>query len=346
MALRFIESFEHLGGSPYSGPILKKWDASNAANGSAFDPAYGRTNSGLFINGWDNSWIEKWLDAQPTWIVGAAVYFANNSGFDSAIIGFQDGTSAQVEIRRMSSSKFLAISRNGTVIATGTTQIRLGRWYYIEFKATIHNSTGSAEIILNGISEVSISGTDTQFTANATADTIHIGGSGGSFAGNIYLDDIYICDGTGSAPANTFLGDVRVDTLLPNGNGNSSQLLGSDGNSTDNYLLVDEATPNEDTDYVESSTVAQKDTYTYGNLTPTTGTVFGVQILPFARKTDAGTRKIASIARHSGTEVDSADKTLSSTYLYYPDIRETKPGGGSWSISDVNGAEFGVKVTA
>jgi len=26
-------------------------------------------------------------------------------------------------------------------------------------------------------------------------------------------------------------------------------------------------------------------------------------------------------------------------------VFETKPGGGVWSISDVNGAEFGVKVT-
>jgi hypothetical protein len=159
------------------------------------------------------------------------------------------------------------------------------------------------------------------------------------------FDDLYVCDGTGSAPANDFLGDCRVEAIFPSGNGNSSVLVGSDGNSTDNYLLVDEAAPNT-TDYVESSTVTDKDTYAYGNLAATTGTVFGVQPVPFAAKTDAGTRSIVSVARVSATEVDSAAKTLSTTYTYYPDVREAKPGGGAWAIGDVNGAEFGVKINA
>jgi hypothetical protein len=68
-------------------------------------------------------------------------------------------------------------------------------------------------------------------------------------------------------------------------------------------------------------------------------------LLPYAAKTNAGVRSIASVARLSGTEVDSSDKALSVSYAYLPDIRETKPGGGAWSISDVNSAEFGVKVT-
>jgi len=109
---------------------------------------------------------------------------------------------------------------------------------------------------------------------------------------------------------------------------------------------VDETTPNDDTDYVESGTAGDKDTYTYTNLTPTAGTVYGVQILPYVRKTDAGARSIKSIARHSGTEVDGPEQVLGTSFVYARDIREAKPGGGAWSISDVNGAEFGVKVFA
>lgn len=48
--------------------------------------------------------------------------------------------------------------------------------------------------------------------------------------------------------------------LFPNGNGDLSQWAGSDGNSTDNYLLVDEVPPNT-TDYVESNTSGQIDEY-------------------------------------------------------------------------------------
>jgi hypothetical protein len=74
--------------------------------------------------------------------------------------------------------------------------------------------------------------------------------------------------------------------------------------------------------------------------------VFGVQILPYAKKTDAGTRSIKTIARLSATEVDGPEQFLASAYGYLSDIREAKPGGGAWTISDVNSAEFGVKVFA
>jgi len=235
---------------------------------------------------------------------------------------------------------------DGTVLGTGTTILTSGIWYFIELKATINDSTGSAAVKVNGVTEVTVSGVDTRNGGSAaTADRV-IFFSNGSVGGTFRLDDVYICDGTGSAPTNDFLGDCRVQALFPNGDGNSSQLVGSDGNSVNNSLLVDETTPNGDTDYVEGANVGDKDTYAYGNLTPTSGTVYGVQPNLYARKTDAGTRSIASVARLSGTEVDSAAAALSTSYLYYRDIRETKPGGGAWSIADVNNAEFGVKVVA
>jgi hypothetical protein len=85
--------------------------------------------------------------------------------------------------------------------------------------------------------------------------------------------------------------------------------------------------------------------HNYG-ATPTSGTIHGIQILPYAKKTDVGARSLVSVARHSGSETDGPVKSLSSAYTYLPDIRETKPGGGAWAIADVNGAEFGVKINA
>ena len=43
---------------------------------------------------------------------------------------------------------------------------------------------------------------------------------------------------------------------------------------------------------------------------------------------------------------DLVEFNLADSYVYFEDIKHTKPGGGSWGIADVNGAEFGVKVTA
>lgn len=43
---------------------------------------------------------------------------------------------------------------------------------------------------------------------------------------------------------------------------------------------------------------------------------------------------------------NGTDLPLSTSYLYYQTIYETKPGGGAWTTSDVNSSEFGVKVAA
>jgi hypothetical protein len=210
---------------------------------------------------------------------------------------------------------------------------------------TIDDSTGVVVVKVNEVTDIKLSSQDTRNGGNASVNRIRPQTVGWQSGTALYFDDLVVITTSGGT-ATDFIGDVRVESIFPNGNGNSSQLVGSDGNSTDNYLLVDETAPNDDTDYVESSTVGDKDTYAYSNVTPTTGTVHGVQLLPYAKKTDAGTRSIVSVARHSGTEEDSSAKTLNSTYAYLPDVRETKPGGGAWSISDVNAAEFGVKVNA
>ena len=239
---------------------------------------------------------------------------------------------------------------NVTLAQTTNVPIVVGRWYYIEFKATIHDTTGSYEVRIDGVphSQLTASGVDTKNSANASADRIYFGSRNTFFTGTgFYLDDVYIFDGTGSAPKNNFIGDVNVVGLLPNGNGNSSQFLGSDADSTNNYQLVDENPPNDDTDYVEASTVGYKDTYTYQDLTGSSGTVYGVSAAPYARKTDSGARKIRTLARLSSTEIDNGtDLVLGTSYVYYNSIFETKPGGGAWAITDVNNAEFGHTIAA
>lgn len=344
MALRFVDSFDHYTGSD----LTLKWTSNS---GSWTISANGRNGtSSLDSQSSSNRILTKVLDAQATWIVGGAFKIQTFGTSPYELIRFGDSSTTQVSIGVNNAHKLVAYRgdlNGGTSLGTGTTVMSSSVYYYVEAKVTINDSTGVVVVKLNGTStEINLSSQDTKVSSNATADRILIGGDtfGGVSTTN-YVDDVYICDGTGSSPTNDFLGDVRVQALFPSGNGNSSQLINDAGNSTNNYSHVDETTPNT-SDYVESSTVGDKDTYAFGDLTPTSGTVYGVQPVLYAEKTDAGTRSIASIARVSSTEVDSANQALSTSYAYYTDIRETKPGGGSWSISDVNGAEFGVKITA
>lgn len=339
MTLRFIDSFDHyvtadggLKGYTYAATGVT---AAIGRNGTA-GVRSGNTNFPCDL-------VLPGADFNPI-IVGFA-YRASSLSLASLVQFAHSGT-MHIHID-LTSTGFLQVRRgqNGTVLGTGTFQFTAGVYAYVEAKVNIHGSTGSVEVKVNGATDINITGANTQNGGTAAVNTLRLFYSGTAVGTTMDIDDLYVCDTAGSVN-NDFLGDVRVEALLPNGNGNSSQLVGSDSNSTDNYLLVDEAAPNGDTDYVESSTVSDKDTYAFGNLTSTSGTVLGVQVLPYARKTDAGTRSIKSVARLSGTEEDSADKTLSTSYAYLKDIRETKPGGGAWSISDVNSAEFGVKVSA
>lgn len=335
MTLLFCDSFDHYA----TADIAKKWTDTNAVTIGA--TGRNGTNGARMNQGNASGYMRKALGANfTTLIAGGAVAFPALTAGQAFLI-FQDATSTQVDLRFDASGKIIA-TRNGTTLGTGTNgALSLNTFYYIEAKVLISATVGTVDVYVNGVSILSLTGQNTRATANTQTNAVRFGQTGGTTHD---WDDVYICDTAGSTN-NTPLGDVRVQAILPNGNGNSSVLVGSDGNSTDNYLLVDESTPNT-ADYVESSTPGDKDTYAYPNLTPTSGTVYGVQVLPYAAKTDAGTRSIVTVARLSGTEADSAVATLSTTATYYPDIRETKPGGGAWSVSDVNSAEFGVKVNA
>ena len=345
--LRFLESFDH------STSPTRKWTTNNPAGGDsgfAYGIAVGRfgTNGGRHGND-SQQGLRKTLTAEDTWIMGCA--FRRFTAGDTDIIFFlQDAGSTQIDLRVTTANRLAIVRGSSTTLETGTTEIVVGRWYFIELRVVIHNSAGEYEVRLDGLTELSDTGVDTQATGNASADQIGIGEYAAFNGTTSDFDDLYVFDGTDSgvagAPNNDFIGDVRVQCRLPDGNGNTSNLVGSDGNSTDNYLLVDEASPDDDTTYVESSTPGDKDTYEYQDLSAASGTVYGVQILPLARKTDAGTRSIAAIARLGTTEVDSGDFALNSSYEYAVNPRDANPDGDQWTIADVNSAEFGVKVTA
>jgi hypothetical protein len=155
-----------------------------------------------------------------------------------------------------------------------------------------------------------------------------------------YIDDLYILE-TGSSPNNNFLGDCRVDTLMPNGEGNYSAWTCSTGGT--HSALVDEAVPNT-SDYVESSTAAQKDSWAFANLTAVTGTIFGAAINLAALKSDAGARDIKPLCRSGSTDSLGSAFSLSTDQLYVQKIYEVDPNTASaWTESNVNSAEFGVE---
>lgn len=344
MTLLAVDSIE-----PYNAAadMTRLWTSSGTISINTASPRTGSRALLIGANAGSFTRTVAGADEHATFIAGCA-FKHSASGNTMQIMAFcadagatqhvtlERGTNGELIVRRGQLGTILGTSANG-LLPTDT-------YKYVEMKATLHDSTGTVRVLVDGSEVLNLTGQDTKNGGtDAVFDTFRFGPVG-SDGFNAYYDDIYIMNGAGSAPNNDLLGDCRVRCLNPNGNGNSSQFLGSDGNSTDNYLLVDDATTSGTADYVESSTVDQVDTYTFADLSESAGSVFGVQISTYAQKTDAGARSLAQVTRRSGTDYASSDIALSTSFAFQTQMREQDPStSAAWTIAGVNAAEFGHK---
>ena len=326
MAFRFCDSFDHYA----TADITNKWNTSSATGivGS------GRNGNCLQLD--YNQIISKTLDAQATWIVGIA-FKTTSLASENLILSLRDAGTNQCSVR-VNTDGTLSVLRGSTVLATSILAISINTWYYIEFKVTIADA-GTYQVRVNGVDWIASGSGDTQATANASANQIALY-QAGSYSS--YFDDLYVCDGTG-ASNNNFLGDVRVDALLPSGAGTTTAWTPSTGA---NYTCVDEAAPN-DTDYVESATANQVDTYAMGNLPYAAGSVFAVQVVDMARKTDAGARSIQTAVRSGASDYYGSTVSLGDTYVAVMKQYDTDPAdSAAWTVTKVNALEAGIKLIA
>ena len=243
------------------------------------------------------------------------------------------------------SATLLGQTAAGVIVAAGTSGTGAD-YKMIELEVVCATGTGgSIKVRVADVEVLNVTGLNTAPSGGAQINRFSlIVCASGSM--NERIDDFYINDDTGSAPENTFFGEAFVvESAIPTGNGNSSQWVGSDGNSTDNYLLVDD-TGNDDTDYVKSGTLNDLDTYALGNLSNATGTVIGMNHYMVARKDDVATRTIASAIRTNSADYVGSNKTMTGTYATYIENRLLNPDTSlRFTISEVNALEAGQKVT-
>ena len=237
----------------------------------------------------------------------------------------------------------------GTRLAfTDTNIFTFDTWNYLELGCKIADSGGLGEVRLNGVTVLDFAG-DTR-NAGTLGVVNKMGFTGGGDTGSSqtrYYDDVYMLNEQGSAPWNSFLGDTRCYPLYPNGNGNYSQLDGSDGNSTDNYLLVDEVGTPSSADYVGSMVDGEIDTYAFENMPVGVGTISAVESRIYAAKVETGTKQMRLVVRRSGADATGPDHILAqNSYATYRYIMQLDPhaGPGPWTITNVDGSEYGVEV--
>ena len=159
------------------------------------------------------------------------------------------------------------------------------------------------------------------------------------------FDDIYFLNGAGTRN-NDFLGDTRIYTIFPNGNGNSSDLVGSDGNQVDNYQQVDETAP-DTSDYNGSDNSGDHDSYEYENVTVGNGgTIAGIQVGSLMAKTDTGIRTARFVQRIGGTDYYGDEETLSTSYAPFFEVHETSPDTSlTWTETEIDDGQWGMQIT-
>ncbi len=342
MALRWIEGFEGFGaltGASLTTEIDKKYDAISLS--PALQAGRG-SGSSLGIGSTQSHYIVKTFDDQATWIIGFAFHTpASFSGTSRPMITLLDGGSSgtiQMQLRLFNDG--LLIDRNGTALDTIPTLFVTQTWYYIEFKVKIDNTTGMYEVKVNE-STVGTPGSsaDTQYTANAFADSVKIWNTEGS----PWYDDMYILDGTGGAN-DDFLGEMKVEILLPESDSLSADWSLSTG--SDHYALVDENPADEDTTYVYSTTTDEIDLFNFADTGATLQSILGVQINTQARISAAGSIDMYMPVSSGSTVSNGSTFTVSDTdYKIFgraigldPDI------SAAWVSEAVDAALFGVKI--
>ena len=342
--LLFRDSFDHY--TTYA-QCVTKWTNTSGTNSASFG-AFGRNGTNGFRSGVGAGYITslgKTLPANYVTLI-AGIAFKPVGGQNAILIQFRDGGTEQLALRYSGASNQLQITRNGTVIATGTTVLSIGVYYYVELKAVFDNTAGSYEVHINTIQEAALtaSSVDTTATANNYANQVWIGGGATTNASSGDHDDFYVCDNSGTQN-NSFLGDIKVLALFPNGAGNYSQWTPS--SAVANYTTVDETTPNDDTDYNASSTAGQLDSYAFQDILAS-GIVKAVTVIARLRTDDANIRTVQPLTRISATDYTGNSWTVGgTTYTYFEYTWELSPASASaWTTSEITNAEFGVKLVS
>lgn len=262
------------------------------------------------------------------------VYDVNNTQY---FVAFMDGTTMGVNCKYNAYSGEIDVYR-GTTLLGSTVGANIHRsWVYIEVKVKCHDSAGTVEVKVNGVTRLALTDQDTKAGTHTYHDIVRI-----YLSYYHWLDDIYILDTTGTAN-NDFLGNQRVTGIFPNGD--SAMLDWTPSTPGTHYTLVDETRDNDDTDYVDSSTSGQTDLWDYGVVSGL-GAIVGMQVNTTIKRTDSTALSLLAPVKSGATQSDGSSQAATTSYDAKCRVLETDPDtSAAWTSSGINAVQCGVKVT-
>lgn len=304
-----------------------------------------KTGTYSFRIGTNNGWTKIFGTSYSQFRVS---FHWNHSGYGTSTYGFlrfSDGATNVVDVRLDGSTNTFGLYVDGSQVATAqvTSFAAQDTWVHVGIDCKI-DSSGWFYMYFDGVTVFSFSGN----TAAAASDIDRVEFNPGFTGWNIhvYLDDIYFDDASGEAGA-ALVPDRRFAFSSPDGNGDASEWLGSDADQTDNYLLVDDIPPDDDTTYVKTDAAGSVDLYAVADVSLASGwSISSVIPVAVAKKID-GTADVQlglHIVNAGGTIDGTVNATaLATDYAFYTYRATTQPDASAWDESDFNATQFGVK---
>jgi len=341
MALLIAEGFEGYNNVDEM-ELMRGYSLSSISNGYGF--VTGRNNGTAFKRtkltgyaGYTNN-IINFSTMQPTCVMGVALKISGVDGDQTYIrLACDDLSYASFNLNKNSINCVRRLS-TASPYTMGSYPISANEWYYLEIKYYVHNTAGYIEWRINEQTIVTYSGDTYYSTPYPTNFNFPI-----DWDDDTYLDDLYILDDSGSEN-NDFLGDIRIDAVFPNGAGNYAQLAPSVGN---NYECVDEDLF-DNSDYVFSANVGDKDSYTYEDV-PTDlddAAIYAVALNSSCKRTVAANNiQLKNMVRQGGADYSQTARSVSDDFTTKQDIITEDPSDSNpWTKAKINSAEFGVEV--
>lgn len=283
------------------------------------------------INGFVKVWVDQGNKSGTPWVEASG---------DTTEPG---GGLARISIKNLNANKIDDLSINSITMSvdgvSGTFQAG----------ETITGGTSGATAVITAV-EISVgAGVLVLQEWNGTAfqdnETITGGTSGATGLVNAPTSDYK----NGFEPNSGHIGNEFLVLMRPNANGNSSQLIGSDGDSIDNYLLVNDV-PTDSIDYVETTTAGSRDTYKIDASTvlppaSQVSKITMVQVHSFAFSDLIGINNASLILRQGTTDYESPNKALPSSPNMLTHIYNIQPNGsGAWTHAALTNASLEVGI--
>lgn len=261
------------------------------------------------------------------------IVLPNATQGSTEIAKFQNtGFALKATVRLNSAGKLVLLDSTGATIGTGTTTLVASTYYRIEiFLPTGTSATGTVK--LDGNTEVTGTG---NWTASGTGGDSELGISTATTNGlpryvydNIVFDDA------------AYPGAVFVHRVAPDGDGSTAQWTA--GSAPSNYTTVDEV-PMVNTDYEQCTTGANQ----VALVSLASSAASGISGTIAATKTWVSRMENTSVTssnrirtREGATNVDTTSIDLPITDTSSTQLLTTKPSGGAWTTTAIDGTEVG-----